>query len=256
MIIFQGSYKGENPVGIHRFFNEEGKVVKSQTYDINGTLMAEGVVLPNGWKNGSWIYYYEKGRKQATGEYINDKKVGKWTYYYRNGKVQQTGTYSTDKLSGIWKWYYKTGELLREEYYIYGKLDGECIEYSILGNIISKGSFIEGNKEGKWIYVIGDQKIEGKYTLDVKDGVWLNYYLKEAALSFRGKYIQGNPDGKHEYFFPDGTIKEEQYYSEGERVRSWSKYNEKGELIIVVQYKDGIPYKINGVKVKLNQEEN
>ncbi len=256
MMIFQGSYKGENPVGIHRFFNNEGKVVKSETYDINGALMAEGVVLPNGWKNGSWIYYYEKGRKRATGKYINGKKVGKWTYYYRNGKVQQTGSYSTDKLSGIWKWYYKTGELLREEYYIYGKLDGECIEYSVLGNIISKGSFIEGNKEGKWIYVIGDQKMEGKYTLDLKDGVWLSYYLEKGTLSFRGKYLQGNPDGKHEYFFPDGTIKEEQYYSEGERVRSWSKYNERGELVIVVQYKNGTPYKINGVKVKLNQEEN
>ncbi len=254
-ITFQGSFKGLNPVGIHRFFSTEGKVIRSNTYDIGGLLVAEGVIFPNGWKNGDWIYYYGSGKEQIKGKYINDKRSGKWIYYYKNGKIQQTGGYSNDKLTGIWKWYYDTGELLREEYYIYGKLDGESIEYSVLGEVISKGNYIEGNKEGKWIYVVGDQKMEGQYTVGLKDGMWKSSYIEEETLSFRGRYLQGNPEGKHEYFYPDGTLKEERYYSEGEKVKSWSKYNNRGELVIVVQYRGGLPYKINGVKVKLNQEE-
>ncbi|PLX13585.1 MAG: hypothetical protein C0597_11490 [Marinilabiliales bacterium] len=255
-LVFQGSFKKEIPVGVHRNFNNEGKVIKSKTIDINGKLLSEGIVLPNGWEEGNWVFYHENNVKRAVGKFTMGKKTGTWTYYYPNGKVQQTGSYTTDKLTGIWRWYYETGELLKEEYYIYGKLDGESVEYSVLGEIIAKGNYIENNKEGIWSYVVGDQKYSGRYVMGFRDGIWESYYLEEETLSFKGKYLQGNPEGKHEYFYPDGTLKEEQFYNEGKKIRSWSKYNEKGELIIVVQYKEGIPYKINGEKVELKQNEN
>ncbi|MBW2998334.1 hypothetical protein KY321_02235, partial [Candidatus Woesearchaeota archaeon] len=137
-----------------------------------------------------------------------------------------------------------------------GQADGEAIEYDVLGNIISKGNYIEGNKEGEWIYIIGDQKHIGKYVMNEKDGTWKSYYLTEDILSYDGRYIQGNPDGRHKYFYPSSSLKEEKYYNDGMKVKSWSRYTENGDLIIVVQYKDGKEYKINGEKVLLkdNQE--
>jgi antitoxin component YwqK of YwqJK toxin-antitoxin module len=48
---------------------------------------------------------------------------------------------------------------------------------------------------------------------------------------------------------------EERYYMDGEKVKSWSKYDKNGKLIIVVQFKNGKEYKINGVKVNLNRED-
>lgn len=255
-LIFQGSYKKDIPIGVHRYFDKRGNVVSSKTYDINGNLIADGIVLINGKEQGDWKYYYENGNKKAVGTYNNGKKSGKWSYYYKNGRIQQIGSYSAGRLTGIWQWYYETGELLKEEYYIYGKLDGEAIEYSELGSIISKGNYVEGYKEGDWVYTIGDQRYIGNYVMDLKDGVWKSYYLEENKLSFEGKYVQGSPDGKHEYFYPNGNIKEERYYSEGEKIRSWSKYDEQGNLIIVVQYREGNPYKINGVKVNLGEGEN
>ena len=255
-LIFQGSYKKEIPIGAHRYFNSKGNVTKSKTYDILGNLVAEGIVLVNGKEDGEWIYYYKKGKKQATGKFKKGKKQGKWTYYYSNGRIQQTGSYANAMLTGVWYWYYDTGEILKEEYYIYGKLDGESIEYTESGDIISKGNYIEGNKEGDWVYKVGDQEYKGKYVMNYKDGVWKSYYLEKESLSFEGKFLQGNPDGKHKYFYTDGKLKEERYYSEGEKVKSWSKYNEYGDLILVVQYKDGKVYKINGVKVKLGINEN
>ncbi|MBU8891178.1 MAG: hypothetical protein KOO66_00245 [Bacteroidales bacterium] len=255
-LVFQGSYKSNLAIGVHRYFDTEGNVAKSKTYNISGKIIADGIVLINGKEEGDWIYYYESGKKQASGKFINGNKKGKWVYYYPGEKIQQTGSYINGKLTGIWQWYYETGELLKEEFYIYGQLDGEAFEYSELGEIISKGNYIEDNKEGEWIYIIGDQKYTGKYVTDLKDGVWKSYYMEENVLSFEGRYLQGNMDGKHEYFYPDGTLKEEKYYNEGEKVKSWSKYDEYGDLILVVQYKEGKVYKINGVKVKLDNRDN
>ena len=254
-LVFRGSFKNKKPIGVHRFFNIKGEVVNSKTYDIDGNLIADGIVLKNGWKNGDWIYYYTNKNKQAEGKYVNGKKHGKWIYYYDNKKIQQTGSYSNGKFNGNWKWYYKTGELLKDEYYLYGKPDGESIEYDIYGNVITKGNYIDGLKEGNWNYVIGDQKYSGNYVMGEKDGEWESYFLQEETLSFKGNYIRGREDGKHTYFYPDGHIMDERYYDEGEKVKSWSKYDEYGNLIIVVQYKNGNEYRINGVRVNLQKEE-
>jgi len=74
-------------------------------------------------------------------------------------------------------------------------------------------------------------------------------------LAFSGNFVQGNEDGKHVYYYPNGNVKEERYYDAGIKIRNWTKYHENGELLLVVQYRDGIEYKINGVKINLNQEE-
>ncbi len=255
-LIFQGGYKNNTPIGIHRYFDNNGKVKSSKTYNLEGRIIAEGIVLENGKEDGNWIYYHENGKNKAIGKYRNGKKQGSWNYYYPKGRVQQTGSYVSGKLSGIWKWYYETGELLMEESYIYGQQDGESVEFSVLGEIISKGNYIEGYKEGEWIFIVGDQKHMGKYVMDMKNGEWKSYYIEEEIVSFKGRYVQGNPDGKHEYFHNNGMIKEDRFYSEGQKVKSWSKYNEYGDLIIVIQYKEGKPYKINGVKVNLDKEDN
>lgn len=255
-LVYQGSYRKDIPIGIHRYFNNNGKVTKSIIYDIYGNLIAEGIVLINGIEEGDWIYYYDSGKKRAVGKYSNGNKHGKWAYYYQNGRIQQTGSYANGKLRGMWQWYYETGEILKEEFYIYGKLEGEAIEFTEYGNIISKGNYVEGLKEGEWIYIVGDQKHIGKYVMDVQDGVWKSYYVDEEKISFKGQYLQGNPDGKHLYYYLNEKVKEEQYYSEGVKVKSWSKYNEEGDLILVVQYKDGKEYKINGVKIKFDNFEN
>ena len=253
--IFEGSYKGITPIGVHRTFNEKGKVIKSITYNINGEIESEGIVLINGKEEGNWKYFYENGTAKAEGKFNNGEKTGKWKYYYPNGKLQQTGDYTNGKLSGIWVWYYDTGELLREEYYIYGKLDGEATEFDKLGNVIAKGNYMEGYKEGEWIYRSGDQTEKGNYVMGEKNGVWKSFYKETEELAYSGKFVQGAADGKHIYYYPNGSVKEERYYDTGTKIKNWTKYYENGELLLVVQYRDGIEYKINGVKINLNQEE-
>ncbi|MCK4663421.1 MAG: hypothetical protein KAT68_11185 [Bacteroidales bacterium] len=43
--------------------------------------------------NGSFIYYYESGKKHITGNYLNRNRVGEWITYYENGSVKYKDTY-------------------------------------------------------------------------------------------------------------------------------------------------------------------
>ncbi|HSH52304.1 MAG TPA: hypothetical protein VK982_11335, partial [Bacteroidales bacterium] len=248
-LIFQGSYLNHKPIGIHRYFDKKGNVIQSKLYNAYHQLISEGIIKLDGKKQGQWIDYYPKGNKKAEGYYKNDKKTGKWIFYFPNERVKQTGTYSNGKLSGSWKWYYKNGQLRKEEFYIYGLPDGESIEYSDSGTVITEGIYIQGEKEGIWNYDIGDQTETGKYIMGLKDGKWYRYYKSNDELAYEGLFLQGSRDGKHVYYYPNGNVKEIQYYETGQKVKSWAKYDENGVLFLVVQYKQNKIYKINGVKI-------
>ncbi|MFP4024779.1 MAG: toxin-antitoxin system YwqK family antitoxin [Thiohalospira sp.] len=250
-LLFEGSYLNQKPIGVHRFFNVKGEVIKTKIYNPYHELISEGIVQLDGKREGKWIDYYPEGKKRAEGYYNNGEKTGNWKFYFPNGRIQQTGSYINGKLSGSWKWYYSNGNLRKEEFYIYGLPDGESIEYSDTGSIIGKGNYVQGEKEGKWKYDIGDQIENGNYVMGLKDGIWKRYYKSNGSIAFEGRFLQGSPDGKHTYYFPNGKEKENQYYETGEKVRSWPKYYENGELQLVIQYRNNKIYKINGVKIDL-----
>jgi len=251
-ITFQGGYLKDIPVGIHRYFNLKGQVIKSETYDINGLLESEGIVYLDGSRHGKWIEYYPSKKIRSQGVYKNNQKDGLWTFYFDNGQTQQTGNYANGKLSGNWKWYHKNGILLLDENYSFGLQDGESIEYSEEGLVVDSGSYSQGYKEGEWITRVGDMILKGNYVMDQKDGLWQQFY-NTGGLFFEGRYVQGNADGKHIYYYPSGKILEERFYSEGQKVKSWIKYKEDGDMLLVVQYKEGREFKINGEKLRFDK---
>jgi len=51
----------------------------------------------------------------------------------------------------------------------------------------------------------------------------------------------------------DGKIKEEQYYISGFREKNWKKYDQEGELILTITYKDDVETRINGEKLNFEK---
>ena len=247
---FQGSFKKEIPVGIHRFYNEDGEVINAKIYDDLGRLVSEGIVDEKGERKGPWKDFYFTGELRSNGAYLNNRKSGKWTFYYKNGVIEQVGNYLRGLPDGLWTWYYPGGELLREEGYFNGREDGEMVEYDIKGNIITKGNYINGEKEGEWIYNAGDHIEKGSYTVGLREGKWYFYYLDE-VIHFEGNFLQGQEDGKHKYYYPDGELKEERFYRMGIKERNWKKYDENGNLTMTISYKNDVEYRINGEKINL-----
>lgn len=53
-LIYSGPYRNKLPVGIHRQFGKDGKVINSFNYNDNGILLSEGIINEAGNRNGKW----------------------------------------------------------------------------------------------------------------------------------------------------------------------------------------------------------
>ena len=253
-LIYSGPFRNQVPVGIHREYGADGKISNSKIYNDNGLLLSEGIVDEAGNKNGKWKDFYPSGKIQAEGQYIENRKSGVWKFYNEVEKGEQTGSFNSGRPDGLWKWYYENGAILREEEYYQGARDGQYTEYSMNGDIIAQGQYSDGEKNGEWKFKSENNIETGKYIMGLRDGVWKSYYPDD-KLKFKGNFIQGNADGTHYFYFGNGKIKEERYYQMGIREKSWKKFDEKGNLIILITYKNDIETTINGVKIKLPESD-
>jgi antitoxin component YwqK of YwqJK toxin-antitoxin module len=253
-LIYSGPYRNQVPVGIHREFGADGKVINSKIYNDNGLHLSEGVVDEAGNRNGKWKDFYPSGKLQAEGQYTENRRSGLWKFYNESEKVEQTGYFNNGRPDGMWKWYYENGSLLREEEYYQGQRDGTYTEYSRSGEIIARGQYSDGERNGEWKFRSGNYIEEGKYIIGLRDGLWKSYY-QDGSLKFKGNFIQGNADGTHVYYYENGKPKEERYYQMGIKEKTWKKYDEDGTMILSILYKNDVENSINGVKIKLPESD-
>lgn len=253
-LIYSGPYRNKIPVGIHRDYGKDGKVTNAYVYNDNGLLLSEGIVDEAGNRNGKWKDLYPNGKTQAEGQYTDNRRSGAWKFYNPSGKTEQTGSFNSGRPDGVWKWYYEGGQLLKEEEYFQGKRDGSSSEYSETGELITQGQYLDGEKNGDWKYKSGDYTEEGKYITGLKDGIWKGYY-PDGTLKFKGSFIQDNADGEHKYYFESGKLKEEQHYVMGIRQKTWRKFDEEGNPVLVIVYKDDVETGINGIRIKLPESD-
>jgi len=253
-LIFSGPYKNDIPVGIHREYNSNGTVKGAKIYNDTGVLISEGIVDESGNRNGAWKDYSQNGVVVAEGAYSDNRRTGTWKFYTLTQKLEQAGTYSNGRIDGVWRWYYPEGDLLREEEYYQGRRDGQYTEYARTGEVIAQGLYADGERNGDWKFMSGDNIENGTYLLGLRDGLWKAVY-PNGRLRFKGKYSQGNPEGHHILYFENGRIKEERYYQNGLREKTWKKYNEEGELILMITYNDDVETNINGVGIKLPESD-
>lgn len=253
-LIYSGTYRKDVPVGIHRSYNKEGKVVNAVLYSDGGYKLGEGIITAEGRKEEKWTNYFENGIVKSSGNFTNNLENGTWQFFFNNGKKEQSGIYKNGKFSGNWQWYYPNGNIKREEEYFEGREEGSSVEYDTVGNVIVKGSYFDGLKEGEWYYQAGDFSEIGKYVGDLKDGKWKAFYAN-GKLAYEGNYIQGNPDGEHIYYYNNGKIKEIAYYVMGIAEKNWRKYDENGNLLITISYKDNKEYRINGQKIDFQEDD-
>ena len=253
-LIFSGGYKDNIPVGIHRFYDTTGAVENAYLYNELGQKISEGIIDDQGRRLGSWTDFFPTGEVRATGTYQNNQRSGAWTFYYLKGGVEQRGRFQRGRYQGTWTWYYPNGNVWREERYFNGREDGEFVEYDLTCNILTKGEYMNGEKEGAWIYQVGDHEERGNYVIGLREGDW-TYFYNNGKVKYEGYYSQGNPDKRHKFYYPTGQIKEEQYYELGIRERNWKKYDEEGNLVMTITYRNNLEQRINGIRVKLPESD-
>ncbi len=246
----EGTYDGQGQKqGLHTSYDPSGKIESAVVYS-NDVVFESGDLNEKGERKGSWEFYYPDGKIRAKGKYKAGKKIGNWDYFFENGRVEQKGRYNKEgKAHGDWVWFYEDGQILREESFWRGREDGKMKEFSDSATVITEGEYIDGNKEGPWYYIMGDHKEEGKYRAGERDGEW-NHYFPNGKLSFRGSYVDGAPEGKHLYYYKTGRLKREEHFEFGLQHGIWKTYNEQGIVVLVVEYKKGVEFKINNRRVR------
>lgn len=240
---YKGSYKDVVPIGIHRFYNSQGKVENCILYDSQGTLLGKGIMLENGNKDGFWTLYFSNGTKESEGNFIQNEKTGIWKFYYTDGTLKQEGSYSKNKPSGVWKWYFENGKLQKQEEYALGKRNGLSIQYNELGKKLVEGMYQDNRENGKWTIESGDIITYGTYEYGDKIKIWESFFL-DGNIQYKGKYFTGKPTGKHMYFYNNGKLEHEEIYKYGKPIKGWSYYSKSGDLLYVVYYKKGKEDKI------------
>lgn len=243
-----GGFRNGIPDGVHREYDTAGTVVSGAVYTM-GILSAEGITDPSGKKQGPWKTYYSNGQLKSEGNYLNNLKEGVWKYYHQNGVLEQTGRYTRGLQEGEWRWYYDNQSLRLSEYYYRGERDGESVEYDFDGNVIASGSYVEDLREGDWIFDYGDYRQQGKFVLDEQSGEWIGIYKDLDELAFRGSYIDGLPDGKHTWFYPNGKVMKEGKYIMGKEHDNWIYYDDQGSISLYITFDYGVEVKYNGLKV-------
>jgi antitoxin component YwqK of YwqJK toxin-antitoxin module len=242
-----GTYKEGKKEGTHRVYDKNGIIIDGFIYK-EGIIIGKGIIDEQGFYQGTWKFYFNQDTLQSEGEYEDSKKEGKWTYYYPNGKVKQIGKFKNGKPSGSWYWYYEDGVLHREESYYKGKEDGHSIEYDELENVITEGEYIDGYKEGEWYYKVGDTEEIGSYKDGEKYGKWIIKYDND-KINFKGSFVDGRAQGKHKFYYRNGSIKKYGKYKFGYKDGNWKTYDKEGKLLITITFKRGVEVKIDGVKI-------
>ena len=233
--------------GVSRTFNNQGEVVAGAIFD-QDELVAEGITLKDGTKDGVWREFWPNGQVRAEGLYESGLREGIWTFYRITSEKEQEGNYRQGVFHGTWTWWYLDGEIHREEDYTRGKLDGEFLELDTVGGVLVKGTFVGGDPEGPWIRNVHNHLEEGNYLSGQKDGVWRMTDASD-VVRFEGMYSFGQPVGKHKYWHPNGVVEEVGKYESGAKHGKWRLYDDQGNLLHEYIYNYGKLRKVDGSKV-------
>jgi len=66
-------------------------------------------------KDGKYEKWFENGKKECEGEYIENRKFGYWKYWHKNGETKEEGEYFNDEKGDDWKTYTFVNPEVKEE---------------------------------------------------------------------------------------------------------------------------------------------
>lgn len=248
------SYNADVPEGVRREYAEDGKIVSGYIFH-QGKMIGEGIIDEEGTRDGPWKEYYEDGSVRSVGTYDKGNRVGEWKFYYPNGKIEEQGKYNKKgKPEGTWQWYYEDGTLLREQAFLAGLEDGDYLENDESGKLLVKGQYVEGLEEGEWSFDFGQYKEKGSYKAGLRNGKWVSFY-SDGTPRFEGEFIEDNLNGKAIWYWPNGNVRETGTYLNGSREGDWTSFNEDGSPALVINYKNDVEKRYDGVVIKPPFEE-
>jgi len=205
----------------------------------NGRVSSEGM-MRNGKPDGYWKTYYPTGILQSEGNRVNALLDSTWVFYTQTGDTAEIINYRLGKKSG-YRYQYETVSqrnqvskhyLKSKELYLDDKLEGPAYYYFPSGKIRQVINHRNGKKQGA----------SREYN---EDGIVITLYGFHNDIMIEREFVnrvneKGEKTGAWKTFYPDGKLKEEEYYKNGVLDGATLLYSEKtGNVISGRTYRDG-----------------
>jgi len=190
MILYEGRFDADIPVGEFRYFYPDGKT-KAKSFFSN---------------NGSWsatTTYHYSGKVMSEGFYLDKKKDSLWKYYNINGIFLKEEFYRNDQKNGIWKTYFQDGQVAEVTHWKDDKMNGPWIQYFYDGTKKLEGSYLNDEKQGSvtFYFPSGRTRITGQYDQSYRLGTW--YYMNDTSQVIKIEYYENGQKIKEENFDPE-----------------------------------------------------
>jgi uncharacterized protein len=209
--------------------------------------------------DGYQIFKYPNGTVSSEGLMKNGKPEGFWKSYYVTGIKKSEGRRTNFLLDSIWIFYDQAGDTLRKINYLYGKKNGWYYEYKKAAPrgvyVYSKELFAGDKQEGTAYIYYPDGKIQQTYAYSggKKEGL-SKEYDKEGniitLLEYNNDFLvsrerinridsKGLKQGDWKEFYPNGRIKKEETYVDGNLNGYYKEYDIRGTLVLTMLYEKG-----------------
>jgi len=237
----------------------DGKTIKAEVNYSNGKIQNS---YKSYYSNGlvKKESFYENGKIKKAIEYFANGKKSIESIYDENEELELYTMYDNNEIK-YFDQKFKSGELKLGLQY--SKNNPNPVEVSLSkkpfeikdldGVVLISGNFIKGKKDGEWNYYTNsgilkttnnykNDKLEGlsygyengllesivNYSNDTLSGVYETY--KYGKLNKIFNYVKGIEDGPYKTFYPDGTLKEEGFYKDGELNYNKLSYWQNGKI--------------------------
>ena len=117
------------------------------------------------------------------------------------------------------------------------------------------GTFLNGKEVGVFNYydiTTSKHPIIIKEFSSTSDSSKVSYYNLDGKLRTKGTMLKKNRIGKWVYFFPNGTIFSEEFYTNGKLEGTLKNYYKNGNTLEITQYSNGLK---NGISEKFSDQE-
>lgn len=192
-----------------------------------------------GKRQGAGTEYHPNGRPKSTYTYVDGQLQGPFTEWYTTGTKSAEGQYAKDKFSGVRKRWYANGNLESEEPYDdQGRAAGTIRNYTPEGTLHNE---LEWSRDQMVRYRYYDRS--GKVLKEAKRSAGKFAFeglTADGAKRMAGIYLdEGTKDGKWTWYWPDGTVEEEENLKQGKPDGTQATYHENGRKKSEYRYLPG-----------------
>ncbi|MFM7022432.1 MAG: hypothetical protein ACKOXB_05600 [Flavobacteriales bacterium] len=240
---------------------------KEKIYKENKAKVAQ--VNYRGPETGRYLLYYTNGQKLAEGEFKENLPVGKWMLWYDNGKVYEERHYENGIETGTWVKYKESGDTAYTLTFDKGKIASskrsfQNLEYYEFNkfNVLAQGTWeLKYDSIGRPVsgvvkaYYPGTNRIAVEQIYEEMDSMYMSYTYAPAVCLKSSLKLKEDIDigqfsfdycwcsmtsGYYLVYDENGKIQYKVHMKGDKRNGLFIKYNEKGDIVKQVEYKQGV----------------